>query len=345
MEHEFLKQLVETPSPTGSEEILQKLIYNHYKSKDVKFYTDTRSTLTGIYNEDSDFKVMLISHADEISLVVTGYNEDGSLQVRGNGGIKPSLYIGQRVQIISDDKIYNGVMGVNDDIIKKDNVKTSDLFVDLGFESKNDAKAHIKLGSYVIHNVGFEKLQNNLVTARAFDDRVGAYIIHEAAKKAYKNSNCQILVSTSTGEENTGRGAYSVSSKFKPDVAVVVDVTYTSDYKGAQTDNDISLSKGGVICKGSIINKKLNQMLEDCAKALNIPVQFEVWQGKTGTDGDTILKTNEDVAIVLFSLPLRYMHSPVEVISLYDVESMIEVLSIFLTKLNKEVNLKSLIIE
>lgn len=345
MKHEFLKKLVETPSPTGYEEKLQKLIYNHYKSNDITFLTDTRSTLTGIYNKDLDFKVMLMAHADEIGLVVTGYNPDGSLQVEKNGGIKPSLYIGQRVSIICDDVVYNGVMGVNDVNTNKEKVSCSDLFVDLGFENKEEAASYIKLGSHIIHNEKYDYLNNNLVCARAFDDRVGAYIIHEAALKAYKKSSCQILVSTSTGEENTGRGAYSVSCKFKPDVAIVVDVTYASDYYGAICNNNVLLGKGGVICKGSIINKKLNQMLEQCAKELEKPVQFEVWQGKTGTDGDTILKTNEDVAIVLFSLPLRYMHSPVEVISLSDVESMIDVLALFLERINSKTNLKSLVLE
>lgn len=104
-------------------------------------------------------------------------------------------------------------------------------------------------------------------------------------------------------------------------------------------ENDVALGKGGVICRGSVINRKLNEMLVETAKELNEPLQYEVWQGRTGTDGDTILKTNIDTPIVLFSIPLRYMHSPVEVASKYDIDSMIKVLSSFLKKINKNIGL------
>lgn len=178
-----------------------------------------------------------------------------------------------------------------------------------------------------------------MICARAFDDRLGDYIIHEAAKKAYKDTNAQILVTTSTGEETTGRGAYSSAMMMKPDLCIVVDVTFSGDYPNANIENDVALGKGGVICRGSVINRKLNEMLVETAKELNEPLQYEVWQGRTGTDGDTILKTNIDTPIVLFSIPLRYMHSPVEVASKYDIDSMIKVLSSFLKKINKNIGL------
>lgn len=341
MKHEFLKEIVETYSPSGYEDELQLKLYNHYKEWCNTFKTDNRGTLTAIYNETSDFKVMLIAHADEISLVVNGYNSDGSLRVDKNGGIRTKLYVGQRVVVISGNNKYYGIMGTNSSMQKASDLGVDALFVDCGFNNSEDAKNHIKLGAYVVHTAGYQKMQNDLVCARAFDDRLGDYIIHEAALKAYqKGCSSQIMVTTSTGEENTGRGAYSSASILKPDVAIVVDVTFSNDYKGADNENDVILGKGGVICEGSVPNRKLNQMLKECALELNLPVQYEVWQGRTGTDGDTILKTNEDPAIVLFSIPLRYMHSPVEVASLKDIESMIDILALLLQKLNKDTNLK-----
>lgn len=341
MKHEFLKEIVETYSPSGYEDELQKKLYNHYKKWCNTFKTDNRGAMTAIYNEKSDFKVMLIAHADEISLVVNGYNGDGSLRVDKNGGIRTKLYVGQRVVIISDGNKYYGIMGTNNSMQKASDLGVDSLFVDCGFKDMEDAKAHIKLGSYVIHTAGYQEMQNDMVCARAFDDRLGDYIIHEAALKAYQNGcSSQIMVTTSTGEETTGRGAYSAASMLKPDAAIVVDVTFSNDYKGADNENDVILGKGGVICEGSVPNRKLNQMLKECALELNLPIQYEVWQGRTGTDGDTILRTNEDTPIVLFSIPLRYMHSPVEVASLKDVESMIDILALLLQKLNKDVDLK-----
>lgn len=339
MSYKILRELVEAYSPSGCEDSVQKVLYKNYKTSDNHFVVDNRGAMTAIYNENNDYKVMLIAHADEISLVVNGYNEDGTLKVDSNGGIRTKLYVGQRVVIISNDKKYYGVMGYNSDMLKKEKLEVSDLFVDLGFKDSLEAKSNIELGSFVIHNENYLELQNNMICARAFDDRLGDYIIHEAAKKAYKDTNAQILVTTSTGEETTGRGAYSSAMMMKPDLCIVVDVTFSGDYPNANIENDVALGKGGVICRGSVINRKLNEMLVETAKELNEPLQYEVWQGRTGTDGDTILKTNIDTPIVLFSIPLRYMHSPVEVASKYDIVSMIKVLSSFLKKINKNIGL------
>ena len=184
------------------------------------------------------------------------------------------------------------------------------------------------------------ELQNDKLAGRAFDDRIGVYIIFEAAKKAIEmGAKAGIYATATTGEETTGRGAYSSSSRLKADVCVSVDVTYATDYKNPGEPGDVSLGKGGVICRGSIPNAKLNELLEESAKELELPVQFEVFAGRTGTDSDTMLKTCEGIPQALFSIPLRYMHSPVEVLSAKDVDSMIDVLALFLTKLDGSVSL------
>ena len=246
MSYNILKELVEAYSPSGCEDSVQKILYKHYNNEDNCFYVDNRGATTAIYNKEKQLKVMLVAHADEISLVVNGYNSDGTLCVDANGGIRTKLYVGQRVIVISNDKEYKGVMGYNGSMLKKESLQASDLFVDLGFKDANDAKKHIELGSFVVHDANYTELQNDMICARAFDDRLGDYIIHEAAKLAYKEADCQILVTTSTGEETTGRGAYSSAMKYNPDLCVVVDVTFANDYPGADVENDVSLGKGGV---------------------------------------------------------------------------------------------------
>lgn len=341
MDKEFLKELIGTPSPAGREDLLMKKIVDYTRPYADGYLYDHQGSVTTVYQKESDFKVMLIAHADEISLIVTGYRADGSLTVGKNGGVRLQLYIGAKVRILVGEKIVHGVMGIANGALKKENPDCEDLFVDIGCSSSEEARKIVPLGSYVIHDTDLTELENNRVAARAFDDRLGVFITQSAALKASKEGTENgIYCCASTGEENTGRGAYSSSSIIKPDLAVIVDVTYATDSVGSDVPGDVRLGKGGVICLGSLPNRKLNRLLEECAKELHLPVQYEVWAGRTQTDGDTFLKTNEGKPQVLFSIPLRYMHSPVEVADYADIASMIDILALFLRKISKEEDLK-----
>lgn len=337
MNKDLLKEMITCISPSGKEEMLQKCIYKHYKNDFDEFKVEEQGTLTGIYQKNADFKIQLAGHADEISLIVVGYNDDGSLQVGRNGGVYPKLYVGSKVQILTPNGVIKGVVGNTDALNKKAEVECKDLFVDIGCEKKEEARKLVPKGSYVVHDTDMVELQNGKLAGRAFDDRIGVYIIFEAAKKAIQmGTKNALFVTATTGEETTGRGAFASASQIKPDVCVAVDVTYANDYRDADAEGDVEVGKGGVICRGSVPNEKLNQLLETCAEELNLPVQFEVFGGRTGTDADTMLKTNEGVTQTLFSIPLRYMHSPVEVLSMEDVDSMVDILALFLTKLDEK---------
>ncbi len=341
MDKKLLQDIIMTPSPTGYEDGLPKLLANYFADKADKFMLDNQGSLTSVYNPNADFKLMIAAHADEISLVVNGYNSNGSLTVGRNGDISPKLYVGTKVRIITKEGIIHGVVGTNNVIEEKAKVECEDLFIDIGCDKEDDSKAVVPLGSYVIHDTDLVELQNNQVSARAFDDRLGVFITQCAAWKAKKaGAKIGIYCTATTGEENTGRGAYSSSALIKPDVSLIVDVTFSTDYAGAKMPGEVKLGKGGVICLGSIPNRRLNDLLAECAKELNKPVQYEVWTGRTGTDGDTIVKVNHGEPVVLFSIPLRYMHSPVEVASYDDIESMIDIIALFICKLNKDMDLK-----
>ena len=132
------------------------------------------------------------------------------------------------------------------------------------------------------------------------------------------------------------RGAYWVSQKVNPTCAIAVDVTFTNDYAGANSSGDVSLDEGPVLCYSSIVNKKMNEILKECAKKLNFNLQFEVCAGRTGTDADKVHFTNDGVAVALVSIPLRYMHSSIETLSLNDVEQIIDLLAEFLCEFNNE---------
>lgn len=341
MSKQIFEEMITKLSPSGFEDNLQQFIAKTYKNENNRFEVSEKGTLTAIYNENEQFSIELAAHADEISLIVDGYLSTGLLHVAKNGGIRPRLYVGCKVRILTtDNKVYYGSMGVKGFNYKKDETDVEDLYVDLGFKSIDEAKKYIPLGSYVIHDSDYRELFNNCISARAIDDRIGDYIIHEAAKLATQ-TGCKnkLYVTTTTGEENTGRGAYQASSIYKPNIFIAVDVTYAVDYPGADEPGDVKLGMGGVICHGSIVNRKLNELLEESAKELNLPIQHEVFAGRTGTDADTALKTNNGPAILLYSIPLRYMHSPAEVLNFDDAENMIKVLARFLNKVSSKTNL------
>jgi endoglucanase len=341
MSKKIFCDMISCLSPSGFEQNLQKFIYQTYKRDFNSFEVTEKGVLTATYNKEKDFSVMLMAHADEISLIVDGYNSDGSLHVAKNGGIRTKLYVGCKVKVLTlSNKVLYAVMGVRGDVQAKSDISIDELYVDCGFLSENEAKENVELGSYVIHDTDTRELANNRISGRAIDDRIGDYIIHEAALKAYnQGSENKIFVSTTTGEENTGRGAYQIAQIKKPNIVVAVDVTYAPDYQGAGEPGSVKLGKGGVICNGSVPNRALNNLLKECANELNLPYQEEVFAGRTGTDGDTALKTLDGPAIVLYSIPLRYMHSPSEVVDFNDVENMIEVLARFLVKVNEKTNL------
>lgn len=346
MDQKLLNEIIERPSPSGREAALQKYLYAHYRNDFERFCTDEQGTLTAIHNESAPFRVMLAAHADEISLVVAGYHDDGSLQVMKNGGVRTKLYIGCKVRVLTPNGVVYGVMGTNPGLHKKETVEADDLFIDIGCGDREEAEQVVPKGSYVVHDTDVRALQNGRYSGRAFDDRIGVYVIFEAAKKAAKaGTKAAVFCTATTGEETTGRGAFSAASKLKPNCCVSVDVTYAADYQGAKEGGDVTLGKGGAICHGSIPNAKLNALLAECAKELDLPVQYEVFPGRTGTDSDTMLRTGEGVPQTLFSIPLRYMHSPVEVLDEKDVDSMVEILALFLQKLDESYDLAPFTLE
>ena len=340
MKENFI-EMINCLSPSGFEQNLQQYIAKTYKSENNTFEVLEKGELSAIYNKDSAFSIMLAAHADEISLIIDGYNSDGTLHVAKNGGIRTKLYVGCKVRVLTlNNEVLYGVMGLRGNVQAKSDIDINDLYIDMGYTSKEEAMKYIPLGSYAVHDTDARELANNRISARAIDDRIGDYIIHEAAKLAFENGcKNKIIVTTTTGEENTGRGAYQAVEHYKPQIFVAVDVTYSTDYMGADEPGHVSLGKGGVICNGSLPNRKLNELLRQCANELNSPIQDEVFAGRTGTDADTALKAIEGPAILLYSIPLRYMHSPSEVVDFDDVENMIKVLALFLVKINENTNL------
>ncbi len=341
MNKEFLYTLLDNMSVSGNEIELQKKVIAEMKPYCDEIRTDYTGNVISILNPDAPFKVMLAAHIDEIGLIVTYIQENGLIRVAKSGGIFPRTYPGHQVVIHSETgKVYGAV--VNNKGMDKEKLEAGDLYIDIGAKDGDDARRYVQEGDPVHLNTYHQELLNGFLSARAVDDRGCAFIILEALKLA-REKGCKIGVyaTTTVGEETGSRGAYWAGSAVQPNVAIVVDVTYASDYPGMdpKESGSVKLGKGPVICNSSIANRKVNNLLKAAAKEKDLSYQVESYMGRTYTDADQLHQTGTGVSTALLSLPLRYMHSPCEVCHMDDIETAIQLLAEFLCRIDENTDI------
>ena len=342
MNQKFLEEMLDTCSVSGHEIELQKKVIDYMKDVSDEIITDATGNVIQVLHPDSPVKVLLCGHIDEIGFIVTHIQGDGSLKVTNAGGVRAVLYLGTHVQIKTKKGIVNGVVITYSSLTKKSDVTSEDLTIDIGASTREEALRYVSIGDCVCAATSYKYLINERMAARAMDNRIGAFIVLEAIRRA-KEKGCMIGAygATTVGEETTMRGAYWASQKVKPTCAIAVDVTYTSDYEGVNGNatGAVSIGKGAVLCHSSIVNKQMNALLKKCAEKLNLELQYEIAAGRTGTDADHVHFTNDGVPVALVSIPLRYMHSSIETLSLKDVRNIIELLAEFLCTFSEEIKL------
>ncbi|MBR3503198.1 MAG: M42 family peptidase [Clostridia bacterium] len=347
MDRDFLKELLGVVSVSGCEEAAQEAALAFGRSFAHRQITDAAGNAISIVNPDAPCRALLCGHIDEIGFRVTHIDDQGFLRVQRAGGVRPALYVGAPMQIIHESeedgrpvrRKVEGVGVVTGDLLKKKDMEDGDLIVDIGAASKEEAEAAVSVGDPVCADTAVHELLGGRFSCRALDDKAGAFVILEAAKKAASlGAACGIYASTAVGEETTGRGAYFAAANAAPDCAVIVDVTWASDCPGTDPGRtgQVKLGGGPVLCRSGMVNKNMNRLLESVAREKGIPVQFEVAGGRTYTDGDTVFKTGGGVPVALVSVPLRYMHSSVEVADWKDIEGCIDLIAAFLTRLGKD---------
>lgn len=338
MENKFLYQLLETPSVSGLEEAIQEIVVEHMEDVAERIDRDAISDVICVMNPDSPRKIMLSAHVDEIGLVISNITEDGMLQVVARGGISSSVYPGHSVCVKNEKGLVYGCVQSTKELLKKKELVASELLIDIGAVSEEDALASVSLGDCIVQDTQVRELKNGRISARGLDDRIGVYIIMEAFRRA-KEKACSLGVyaASTVGEETTKNGAYWTAERIEPDLAIVVDVTYTSDYAGMQEGEAgrVHLGAGPVLCNVPLVPRYLNEEMEQCAKRRGITLQREAASGLTYTDGDKIHFSGKGVPTVLVSVPLRYMHMPSEVADLKDVEACIELIAEFLISTGK----------
>ncbi len=343
MNKEFLFDMLETPSVSGREYELQKKVMKHMDKYVDKFETDIVGNLVSIINPEAKNKILLAAHADEIGLMITRILDDGRCRVEEVGSITPGIYLGQRVQVITKKGIVYGSIAKFPDSY---NVKPTerDLILDLGVFSKEEAEKLVEVGDCIVHDATYKMLNDNIICARALDDKIGVYVINEALKlaKEMKTKN-GVYAACTVGEETTKNGATLVGKRINPTIAIAVDVTTDrSSVLSPGNSNNIVMGKGPDLTIGTIMNTKLENFAKKCAKEANIPLQISTVVYRSYTDADAIYHANLGVPTILISIPLRYMHSPAELVHFDDVNNSIKLIAQIIVKLEENMNFNPL---
>ena len=342
MEDKFLFNLLSTPTVSGCEEAGQALAEAYCASFAEQMQTDDMGNFIAAVNPKAPFRVLLCGHMDEIGFRVTHIDERGFLHVQRAGGVRPKLYLGAPMQVLHEAggrlRRVPGVGAVSSGLLKKEDVEDTDLLIDIGASSRDEAASLVSVGDPVCADVAPRQLAGTRVACRALDDKTGVAVVMNALRRAKEmGASCGIYAAATVGEETSGRGAYAAAARVKPDCAIIVDVTWASDSPGGDpaSTGEVRLGHGPVLCLSGMVNKAMNRLLEEIAGLLSIPVQYEVAGGRTATDGDTVLKTGAGLPMALVSIPLRYMHSSAEVADLSDIEACAELIAAFLTRIGE----------
>ncbi len=340
----FLLDLLHTPSPSGYEMAIQRKWIDYVKPYVDSIETDYAGNAIAAINEQADFKVLLAGHCDEIGFLIRRIDDKGFLFVEKLGGISQRPAIGMKVTILGKEQV-TGIIGANAEHHGgvKDEFKFHDLFIDIGAKSKREALQYVAIGDVAVYKREPELLLNDRIAGRGLDNRTGAYIVAEVLRRLQKKAvNVGVYGVSTVNEETNMGGAYFAGAKIAPTMAIAIDVTFATDYPSVDRGKygEIDLEKGPVLAKGAPINRNINALLERSADRLNLSLQYELTPRRTGTDADQLRLTGKGVPIALVSLPLRYMHSPVETASFRDINEEIELLVDFLVNLTGNENLK-----
>lgn len=343
----FLEEYLNNASPTGFEAEGQKLWMNYLKPYVDTFITDTYGTAVGVINPDAPYKVVIEGHADEISWYVNYITDNGLIYVIRNGGSDHQIAPSKRVNIHTKKGVVKGVFGWpaihtrNRD--KEENAKIDNLFIDIGCDTKEQVDAMgVHVGCVITYPDEFMIMNGDKFVCRAIDNRMGGFMIAEVARLLKENKKSLpfgLYITNSVQEEVGLRGAEMITKTIKPNVAIVTDVCHdtTTPMINKKIEGEIQIGKGPVITYAPAVQNNLRDLIIDTAENNKLPFQRLASSRVTGTDTDAFAYSNGGVASALISLPLRYMHTTVEMVHREDVENVIKLIyETLLTMKNEE---------
>jgi len=332
----FLKELLATSTPTGSEQEGQKVVASYMGRFADQVETDVHGNVHGVLNPGNDFRVMLAGHCDEIGLMVQHVDDKGFIYVSPLGGVNVPLLQGERLIVYGSKGPVRGVIGVKPvhlmDAKERESAvgKIHEIWVDIGAKSRKDAESAVTVGDVATIDAGWRELRNGRVACRGFDDRIGAFVVADTLRLLKdRKINVSLHAVTTVQEEIGLRGAKTAAFAVDPTLGIAVDVTHASDYPSVneKISGRVTLGDGPVLRRGPAYNPRLLSMIEKAAKKARVKTQLQPDARGHNTDAYALQMTRAGVAAGLVSIPNRYMHSPVETIALRDAENAVKLLA------------------
>jgi putative aminopeptidase FrvX len=352
---EFLRNYINNPSPVGFESSGQKLWLQYLKPFVQSTFVDPYGTAVGMINQKANFKVVIEAHADEISWFVNYITPEGLLYLKRNGGVDHQIAPGQRVLVMGRKGMVKAVFGwpaihtrIASTETKETQPKVENLFLDCGARNRKEVEElGVHVGSVVTYQEGYDELANNYLIGRAFDNRIGGFMIAEVARLISNNKvklPYGLYIVNAVQEEIGLRGAEMIARRIKPNIAIITDVTHDTSTPMVNKiiEGDIACGKGPSLAYGPAVHNKLLHLVQDVAVKKKIPVQMRTVSRSTGTDTDSFAYANDGCPSVLISIPLRYMHTTVEMLHRDDIEQTIQLMYETLLTLTPNTNLNYL---
>ncbi len=338
----FLEELVLTPSPSGFEAPAQAVVRRYIEPFCDSVRSDVHGNLIGVLNEAGRPRVMLAGHVDQIGFMVQYINEEGFIYFATIGGVDTALLPGQKVCIHTKKGLVLGVVGKKPiHLMEKEErekpPKLKEMWIDIGAGSRAEALKRVAVGDPITFSLGLERLSGDLVVASGFDDKIGSFVVAETLRLLSGKKVRASVFGVSTVQEELGlRGARTSAFGIEPDIGIAVDVGFATDYPEVDRRliGEAKLRKGVIVYVGANINPVLGQKITDIARRKRIRFQIRGAPKATGTDANVIQITRSGIATALIGIPNRYMHTPVEVVSLSDLESASRLLALFVQSLS-----------
>ncbi len=344
--YEFLKAIQETPSPSGFEQPVQRIVREYMKPFADEIQSDVHGNVIVALNPKKSPRVMLAGHADQIGLMVNYIDDNGFLFFRQIGGIDPSVVPGSRVVVHTKHGPVDGVIGRRPiHVLKPDErgakIELREMWVDIGVKNKKEAQRVARVGDPITFKLEMAHLGQDIVTSPGFDNKCGVFVVMEALRLcSIKQMKCSLFAVSTVQEEIGLRGARTSCFGVDPQAGIAVDVTHATDYPDIdkRVNGEIKIGAGPAIATGPNINPPLEAMLAATAKAKRIAFQMEAAPSATGTDANAIQLTRAGVATALVSIPNRYMHTQVEVVSLSDLEMTAKLIAETVCRIDRRTN-------
>jgi len=346
---EFLKRLLDSPGPSSYEVLPARVWRAEAEAFADRVEADVSGNSFASLEAPAGPRIMLAGHIDEIGIMVTVIDEQGYLSFDPIGGWDHQVFVGQRVQLLASSGPVPGVIGkkaihLMDKDAREKVSKAEDLWIDIGAANRKEAEERVRVGDAGVLGSSVMLFPNGRLVSRSLDNRVGSFVVLEALRQlAGSRPAARVTAAATTREEigYTGGGARPGAATLQADVAIVVDVTHATDYPGLEKrkHGEFKLGGGPTITRGASVNPVVVELLTEAAAAEQIPVSFEASPRQTSTDADNIFSALRGVATGLVSVPLRYMHSPNEMVATEDLERAARLLAQFCRRISASTDL------